>query len=135
MNQHRPSGTGQRSGQAGNRPAGQPGSRPAGQPSGQRPVGAQGNPARQPAGSPTNKTNSGKPSGQKTGKKVPSGVSHTFAVVYGIFRILFVPALCLAALAIGLTIGYSTIGGGEASDVFKLETWKHLYDLVFEGTR
>lgn len=79
---------------------------------------------------------SGKQSGtgKKSGRNIPSGVNRTFAVVYRIFRILFVPALCLAALAIGLTIGYSTMGGGDASDVFKFETWKHLYDLVFEGT-
>lgn len=72
--------------------------------------------------------------GKKQGRRVPPGVSRTFSILYRIFRILFVPALCLASLAIGLTIGYSTIGGGDAADVFKFETWKHLYDLVFEGT-
>jgi hypothetical protein len=71
---------------------------------------------------------------RKQGKKLPKGVTRTFSITYRIFRILFIPALCLAALVVGLTIGYSTIGGGDASDVFKFETWKHLYDLVFEGT-
>lgn len=70
----------------------------------------------------------------RKGGKLPPGVTRTLYILYRIFRILFIPALCLAALAIGLTIGYSTIGGGSAGDVFKLDTWKHLYNLVFEGT-
>ncbi len=52
-------------------------------------------------------------------------------IILSIARFLLIPALCLVALFIGLTIGYATIGGGEASAVFKIETWKHLYDLVF----
>lgn len=52
-------------------------------------------------------------------------------IILSIIRFLLIPALCLAALFVGLTIGYATIGGGEASDVFKFDTWKHLYDLVF----
>jgi hypothetical protein len=72
--------------------------------------------------------------GKKTGGKRRSGVATGFWILYRIFRVLFIPALCLVALIAGLTIGYSTIGGGDPADVFKLETWKHLYDLVFEGT-
>lgn len=52
-------------------------------------------------------------------------------VILVTLRVLLVPALCLAALFIGLTIGYATLGGGDASDVFQIATWKHLYDLVF----
>lgn len=75
-----------------------------------------------------------RPKNKKPGSAVPSGVKTTLYVIYRIFRFLLVPALCLAALFVGLTIGYSTIGGGDAGDVFKISTWKHLYDLVFEGT-
>ncbi len=52
-------------------------------------------------------------------------------ITLSILKFLLIPALCLGALFIGLTIGYATIGGGEASAVFKFETWKHLYNLVF----
>lgn len=43
---------------------------------------------------------------------------------------LMVPFLCLAALFVGLIIGYVYLGEQEAADVFKLQTWKHLVDLV-----
>lgn len=66
--------------------------------------------------------------------KLPPWLKTTLFILFKIMRALLVPALCLAALFIGLTIGYATIGGGSAGDVFKFETWKHLYDLVFEGT-
>jgi len=55
-------------------------------------------------------------------------------IILKILRFFLVPALCVAALFIGLSIGYSTIGGGSASDVFKVDTWMHLYNLVFDGT-
>ena len=67
--------------------------------------------------------------------KKPKWVMPAWAkITLKILRYLLVPALCVAALFIGLTIGYSVIGGESASDVFKFSTWKHLYDLVFEGT-
>lgn len=52
-------------------------------------------------------------------------------IILSILRFLLIPALCVVALFVGLTIGYATIGGGDASAVFHIETWKHLYDLVF----
>ncbi|WP_166243575.1 DNA-directed RNA polymerase subunit beta [Paenibacillus turpanensis] len=48
-----------------------------------------------------------------------------------ILRVLAVPLLCLICFIVGLSIGFVTIGGGEAGDVFRWGTWKHLYDLVF----
>ena len=74
------------------------------------------------------------PANKRPSVKLPPWAKTTLFILYKIARYLLVPALCLAALFIGLTIGYSTIGGGSAGDVFKIETWKHLYDLVFEGT-
>ncbi len=69
------------------------------------------------------------------GQKKPSGkFPRWLIIILRVLRFFLVPALCLAALFIGLTIGYSTIGGESAGDVFKIDTWKHLYDLVFEGT-
>lgn len=32
---------------------------------------------------------------------------------------------------VGTMIGYGLIGGGNALDLFRLETWSHLYKLVF----
>ncbi len=46
-------------------------------------------------------------------------------------RVIWIPIVCLAALIGGLTIGYVYIGGQDLADVFKWETWKHVYDLVF----
>lgn len=67
------------------------------------------------------------------GGKMPPWLKLTIRIILKTMRYLLVPALCLAALFIGLTVGYSTIGGGSAGDVFKFSTWKHLYDLVFSG--
>ncbi|HYE67361.1 MAG TPA: DNA-directed RNA polymerase subunit beta, partial [Anaerovoracaceae bacterium] len=71
---------------------------------------------------------------ERSKKGMSPGLKKTLRITLKISRYLLVPALCLAALFIGLTIGYATIGGGSAGDVFRFETWKHLYDLVFEGT-
>jgi hypothetical protein len=70
----------------------------------------------------------------KSQKKAGGVLPTWLVIILRILRFFLVPALLVAALFIGLAIGYSTIGGESASDVFKIETWKHLYDLVFEGT-
>ncbi|TJY41919.1 DNA-directed RNA polymerase subunit beta [Cohnella pontilimi] len=46
-------------------------------------------------------------------------------------KLLVVPALCLIALVFGLAVGYAVLGGRPVSEVFELNTWKHIYDLVF----
>lgn len=63
----------------------------------------------------------------KIRKRFPRWLRITLKVM----KFFLVPVLCLAALYVGLVIGYSKIGGQEAADVLKLDTWKHLYDLVF----
>ncbi|HEY0827954.1 MAG TPA: DNA-directed RNA polymerase subunit beta [Bacilli bacterium] len=63
----------------------------------------------------------------KVRKRFPRGLRITLKVM----KFFLVPVLCLIALYAGLVIGYSKIGGQEAADILKLETWKHLYDLVF----
>ena len=73
------------------------------------------------------------PAKAQSANRFPPWLKLTLKIIYRILRFFLVPILCLAALFIGLTIGYSTIGGGEAGDVFKIETCKHLYDLVFTG--
>lgn len=47
-------------------------------------------------------------------------------------KVLLVLVLSLFALAIGLIIGFTIIGdGGEPLDILKMETWKHIYELVW----
>ncbi|WNQ11577.1 DNA-directed RNA polymerase subunit beta [Paenibacillus aurantius] len=48
-----------------------------------------------------------------------------------VIRVLLIPLICVLALFAGLAIGYVTLGGQPFADVWKLSTWKHLFDLVF----
>ncbi len=71
-----------------------------------------------------------KPAGdasQKTARRRPVALR----IVLGILRFCLVPALCVAALLGGLYVGYVVFGKAPAGEVWKWETWKHMYDLVF----
>ncbi len=46
-------------------------------------------------------------------------------------KLLIIPVLCVAALIVGLAVGYVVLGDKPLSDVFDFNTWKHMYDLVF----
>lgn len=39
--------------------------------------------------------------------------------------------IAIIAAAVGAMAGYQVIGGKPASDVFQLQTWKHMVDLIF----
>jgi hypothetical protein len=52
-------------------------------------------------------------------------------ILWIVARNLFVPVLCVGGLILGLTIGYSIIGKQPVDEVFVMDTWKHLFDLVF----
>jgi hypothetical protein len=57
--------------------------------------------------------------------------------VRGLFIVLswlVFPVLCIAALYVGLRVGYVKFGGGDPDDVLHWETWKHMLDLVFKDT-
>jgi cobalamin biosynthesis Mg chelatase CobN len=45
-------------------------------------------------------------------------------------RILIFLALTLLALIAGLMIGYGIIGDGNPIDILKVETWRHIIDIV-----
>lgn len=47
-------------------------------------------------------------------------------------KILRIPLLCILVLFIGLWIGYSVIGGQPASEIFRIGTWKHIFDLIYQ---
>lgn len=46
-----------------------------------------------------------------------------------IVRLLIVLLLVVVALVIGAMVGYATLGGGEAMDVLKLDTWTRITDF------
>lgn len=45
-------------------------------------------------------------------------------------RLIVLIILCVLALAAGLMIGYGILGDGVPKDALKVETWKHIIDLV-----
>lgn len=49
-------------------------------------------------------------------------------------KIIWFPLACIAALIAGLMIGYVVLGGQPSSEVFHVQTWKHLFDLVFSAS-
>lgn len=44
-------------------------------------------------------------------------------------RIVLVLLLWLISMIIGLMIGFSVLGDGNAFDVFKWGTWQHIFDI------
>jgi len=48
-----------------------------------------------------------------------------------VLRKSIVPILLVLALVGGAFIGYVLLGEGDRADVWKWETWRHLYDLIF----
>jgi hypothetical protein len=54
--------------------------------------------------------------------------------IHVLARLLLVPFLLFLSLMIGLMIGYSVIGKQPVSEVFDINTYKHMYDLIFSGT-
>jgi hypothetical protein len=52
-------------------------------------------------------------------------------VLLFIFKWVFIFACFAGATVLGLIVGFSVIGEGEASEVLNLDLWKHLYELAF----
>ncbi|AJS60394.1 DNA-directed RNA polymerase subunit beta [Paenibacillus sp. IHBB 10380] len=42
-----------------------------------------------------------------------------------------IPLFLLLSLIGGMTVGYVVLGKEEMSEVFQLETWQHVIDLIF----
>jgi len=66
----------------------------------------------------------------KPGKKRPAALN---ALLWTL-RIAIVPILLIAALIGGLYVGYVVIGKAPEGDVWELETWMHMYDLIFSDS-
>ncbi|MEB2300669.1 DNA-directed RNA polymerase subunit beta [Lysinibacillus xylanilyticus] len=45
-------------------------------------------------------------------------------------RVVLIIILVVVAAVLGAMIGYSVIGQGKAMDVFKPETWQHIFDIM-----
>ncbi|QDQ01293.1 DNA-directed RNA polymerase subunit beta [Lysinibacillus fusiformis] len=45
-------------------------------------------------------------------------------------RVVLVLVLIVIAIILGAMVGYSVIGEGKAMDVFKSETWQHIFDIM-----
>ncbi|MFJ7648947.1 DNA-directed RNA polymerase subunit beta [Lysinibacillus sp. NPDC097279] len=45
-------------------------------------------------------------------------------------RVVLVLVLIIVAAILGTMVGYSVIGQGKAMDVFNLETWRHIFDIM-----
>jgi hypothetical protein len=52
-------------------------------------------------------------------------------VTLWLLRKSIVPIIMIVMLIVGLYGGYVFLGDGPKGDVFKWETWRHLYDLIF----
>ncbi len=47
-------------------------------------------------------------------------------------RLLIIPALFVGTIYGGLWFGYHKLGGKPAADIEKLDTWMHVYNLVYQ---
>lgn len=47
-------------------------------------------------------------------------------------RLVGLPILFAIALIAGAVVGYSVVGDGQPSDVFKKSTWQHIVNFVKE---
>ncbi|QSB12281.1 DNA-directed RNA polymerase subunit beta [Lysinibacillus sp. FSL K6-0057] len=45
-------------------------------------------------------------------------------------RIVIVLILVVVAASLGAMFGFSVIGEGNAMDIFKRETWQHIFDIM-----
>ncbi len=51
-----------------------------------------------------------------------------------IVKVMSVPFLLFFSLVVGLMIGYGVMGKQPLTEVFDVNTYKHMYDLIFSGT-
>lgn len=48
-------------------------------------------------------------------------------------RLIIVPVLLFWSIVGGLYVGYTVLGHQPKDEVFHVETWKHVYDLMFSN--
>jgi DNA-directed RNA polymerase subunit beta len=69
--------------------------------------------------------------GQQKKKPAKSSKPKWLRVTLRVMRILLVPVLLIIAIFAGLWIGYTKLGNQPSSEIFQIETWKHVFDLIF----
>lgn len=52
--------------------------------------------------------------------------------VHPAFKGIAIVLLLFASLTVGLFVGFTVVGNGTALEVFDLNTYQHIYDLVFK---
>ncbi|MCS7459976.1 DNA-directed RNA polymerase subunit beta [Paenibacillus doosanensis] len=70
----------------------------------------------------------------KAKKKKKRPVKKWKRVVLSLCKWLAIPVSCLLAVSIGMVIGYVYLGKRPLDEVYEVETWRHIYDLVFSQT-
>lgn len=68
--------------------------------------------------------------GGKVIRKAKRANSWSWRVFRFFFHMLWLPVLLVGALAVGLVIGYTVLGGEPPGDVFSRDLWQYLYDIV-----
>lgn len=72
-----------------------------------------------------------KPKAPKAKARKARSNGTSWKVIRGVMVYAGIPMLFLVCLYIGLYIGYVKLGKQPAGDIWNLETWRHMYDLVF----
>lgn len=57
--------------------------------------------------------------------------SPVLKTLFWLLRKLIAPIIMVVMLCVGLYIGYAVLADQPSDEVFKFETWKHLWDLIF----
>lgn len=48
-----------------------------------------------------------------------------------VVRHLIVPVVCVLVLFAGMAVGYVVLGDKPYSDIWQVDTWRHMFDLIF----
>ncbi|KZE77918.1 DNA-directed RNA polymerase subunit beta [Paenibacillus elgii] len=67
-------------------------------------------------------------------KKAPTESKRWKKAVFTFLKWTWIPFTGIVALLVGLAIGYVYIGKQDYHEVFNLNTWRHVFDLIFADT-
>ncbi|KGX93904.1 hydroxymyristoyl-ACP dehydratase [Pontibacillus halophilus JSM 076056 = DSM 19796] len=68
----------------------------------------------------------------KQGKKKETKTKYRRRLLPIWLRIVIVLVTSILALLAGMMIGYGVLGDGNPLDALKVDTWKHIFDLVMK---
>ncbi|KPV60511.1 hypothetical protein QJ48_05190 [Paenibacillus sp. A3] len=67
-------------------------------------------------------------------KEAPAESKRWKKAVLTFLKWTWIPFTSILALLVGLAIGYVYIGKQDLQEVFNLNTWRHVFDLIFADT-